>query len=655
MYRFWPLLLVLACSASPPAAEPSLPTPDPPTPVASEHQPALARLLSAEHTMGFVGIERLDTIVRSFDENLGAFSAEARAQMPAVLTDPVERKARLGFDPTTVKGWFDAGIDPRMGIGCAFDARFDGPILYARITWPMKLLDTLRRLGLTIEVYESDNDRLLPITVNGEPWLIVRLKDYVVAFQTVYSTPSVAQVDALLANPSTVLADDARFKTAMIGAPDTPWLSGYFDTAKVIAPLAGLGDAPRFYADRYAALALAVDAETVMLRLLADEAARGAVKQIFKTTGPVPGFARFLSRDRMTIRSGLQFDTLFDGASALFSPASSVRDLFEQWRSDWTALTAVTPKQLGAALDGHVAVETPLDGVGTPLILAGIRDPARVDALIVRGAATLQTRGVMVSKTQAKGRVTYRMRFGSGRLAVTRTDTTLLIGPPAVVGAAIARADSDLPAAVAKRVDQPTLMMAFTPVNAMDGSDASGFSTATFARLWSGNLLDDFIVSEVQIDNRGLLLSDHFSLMFAAGMFAAVAVPAYMKYTRRRRAEEGRQGLRALVDKAMQASARDGQLLKSTPLTPAAPACKKGQSWRHRVADSKRWQHPTWKTLQFSDDFGLFQYEFISDGRSFTARAKGDLDCDGVFSTLEQTGQLGKTASRPMTVHQLLE
>jgi len=54
------------------------------------------------------------------------------------------------------------------------------------------------------------------------------------------------------------------------------------------------------------------------------------------------------------------------------------------------------------------------------------------------------------------------------------------------------------------------------------------------------------------------------------------------------------------------------------------------------------WEHPTWQTLNFAIfDPHYYQYEFVSDGQSFTARAVGDLDCDGVTSVFEQTGSLG--------------
>jgi hypothetical protein len=35
-----------------------------------------------------------------------------------------------------------------------------------------------------------------------------------------------------------------------------------------------------------------------------------------------------------------------------------------------------------------------------------------------------------------------------------------------------------------------------------------------------------------------------------------------------------------------------------------------------------------------------YEYEVAADGRSFSARALGDLDCDGVYSTFEMVGDV---------------
>ena len=72
--------------------------------------------------------------------------------------------------------------------------------------------------------------------------------------------------------------------------------------------------------------------------------------------------------------------------------------------------------------------------------------------------------------------------------------------------------------------------------------------------------------------------------------------------------------------------------------TPARSACQGGESVKTIPAPGM-WDAPTWRGLAFGiNDPFYYQYEYVSDGRSFTARATGDLNCDGHFSTFERTG-----------------
>ena len=62
------------------------------------------------------------------------------------------------------------------------------------------------------------------------------------------------------------------------------------------------------------------------------------------------------------------------------------------------------------------------------------------------------------------------------------------------------------------------------------------------------------------------------------------------------------------------------------------------------MPDASLWAVEPWVSLQFSVDdphYYSYQYEVAADGKSFTVRALGDLDCDGQYSTFEMTGQAG--------------
>lgn len=76
------------------------------------------------------------------------------------------------------------------------------------------------------------------------------------------------------------------------------------------------------------------------------------------------------------------------------------------------------------------------------------------------------------------------------------------------------------------------------------------------------------------------------------------------------------------------------------PTPPLGACCKQGGTCR---PESAQWMHPTWEALHFSvDDPHHYSYEYIVEDKfsSFRARAYGDLDCDGVYSTFELTGSL---------------
>jgi hypothetical protein len=63
------------------------------------------------------------------------------------------------------------------------------------------------------------------------------------------------------------------------------------------------------------------------------------------------------------------------------------------------------------------------------------------------------------------------------------------------------------------------------------------------------------------------------------------------------------------------------------------------------------WQQPLWQELDFSLDAPhLFRYSYESDGRSFTAKAVADLDCDGIEITYVMKGTLDAQGNLSTTI-----
>ena len=83
--------------------------------------------------------------------------------------------------------------------------------------------------------------------------------------------------------------------------------------------------------------------------------------------------------------------------------------------------------------------------------------------------------------------------------------------------------------------------------------------------------------------------------------------------------------------------------------TPAAGACCKGEGKKCEPA-AKNWEAPQWVALQFSVDdphYFSYKYEVSADGKTITASAIGDLDCDGTYSTFSISGTAGEDGAGP--------
>ena len=290
-----------------------------------------------------------------------------------------------------------------------------------------------------------------------------------------------------------------------------------------------------------------------------------------------------------------------------------------------------------------------------PTLLAGVRDPQQVDAMLPGIGKRLQTFGMSVTLEVVDGRDTYLVQIPpdmatmlgmpTPSLAITRTDTLLAIGPAARVKAALAQTKTGLSAPMAAAVNAAAPIRMVGVLTDYQASEAPGFVLAwLFSR---ARPTDSVIVGEMDVDARGLRLAGDAMVVAAGGMLAAIAVPAFMKYTHRSKTLEATESIRSLqaaslryADAASHRRSRK-RFPANAPRTPPTPACKDGKRLRH-LPNAKTWSHPTWRALNFSvrEPF-LYQYEYVSNATAFTARAIGDLDCDGVSSTFEITGTLG--------------
>jgi hypothetical protein len=139
-------------------------------------------------------------------------------------------------------------------------------------------------------------------------------------------------------------------------------------------------------------------------------------------------------------------------------------------------------------------------------------------------------------------------------------------------------------------------------------------------------------------------------LEFSTGL----VFPKFDHLVRRAKTAEARLNLRRIAAGAVRfyeetKAGPDGQPLPrsfppSVGPTPGGSPCSEPG---HRFpGDPKAWEHPAWQTLGFSvSGPHYYRYTFLSEGTGessrFTARANGDLDCNGVWSTFEIQGTVG--------------
>ncbi len=150
----------------------------------------------------------------------------------------------------------------------------------------------------------------------------------------------------------------------------------------------------------------------------------------------------------------------------------------------------------------------------------------------------------------------------------------------------------------------------------------------------------------------GFTLLDLLVTVCILALFASVAVPAFRRYSRRTRAQMALPRLQRMCDGARSYYEESGRLARSlagrdgakrfpesTAVTPTRRCCEAGSKGRCLGTD---WDQPTWRALGFDLRSHRYRYQFLSSGLGpkarFTARALGDLDCDGVQSTYERIG-----------------
>lgn len=144
---------------------------------------------------------------------------------------------------------------------------------------------------------------------------------------------------------------------------------------------------------------------------------------------------------------------------------------------------------------------------------------------------------------------------------------------------------------------------------------------------------------------RGFTLIELMIVVAIVGILAAVAVPAFMDYIKRSKKTEAALQLNKLGKNAKRIYSEGSTFYTGhaakTPAKPGKGGCCGGPN-NHCDVSTKPFDTPEWRELDFQiDEPTLFIYEYTgaADGKSFTATAIGDLDCDDIEITYTLDGK----------------
>jgi prepilin-type N-terminal cleavage/methylation domain-containing protein len=150
---------------------------------------------------------------------------------------------------------------------------------------------------------------------------------------------------------------------------------------------------------------------------------------------------------------------------------------------------------------------------------------------------------------------------------------------------------------------------------------------------------------------RGFTLIELMIVVAIIGILAAVAIPAFMDYMKRSKKTEASLQLNKIGKNAKRVYSETSSYTVGTaaalPGKPGPGGCCGTANNHCPPVPATFAADPVWKALDFQvDEESLFIYDYTGAAATFTAKATGDLDCDGteIIYTLAGTASSGNPA-----------
>lgn len=368
--------------------------------------PAIAEVLPAATTVGFVAVEGVDAVSR---HGFASLASILPADITTAVLDPTARKLTLGLDPSDPVAWQQAGLVPARGLAAAWDTQTGvAPLALAAVAdraanqlWWQRIFT-----GVPQDAFVADKTTTWPAkhavtgaalrltTAEQGDWRVAQAAD--LANEVTGGAPS---LQAWLDQKGPRLAADPVFQAAFAEAPTGPRIVGLLRLDNLVSLFPTLGTAEErktaqaMLTQSYRAVAGWWAPGQVGFRLVTTSVGAEILRKLLAVqASPDAVVAAIPANAALALRFSINLQEALDAIADQIPPQ------FPQAKQGFVAARLAMPlgfgigeTEFGASMTGQFALA--LSGVptadlaGQPMqvvLVAGIRDPAKAESLLQR-------------------------------------------------------------------------------------------------------------------------------------------------------------------------------------------------------------------------------------------------------------------------------